>query len=148
MATSVKMAILFVATILIFGSLTGIRDYLRKTDLLEGDTNTVQFPIHFLCVTVQLPRTIISATSKWSTGTAPTSHSPGTLWMATTTTTTSTTSFCTTSPGTGLTCTFPHCTFLTAQQLAMGLPSATPAPWTHLTMDLTSCGCRCTDHPP
>ena len=62
--------------------------------------------------------------------------------MATTAPAISASLVCINSTGLQLT----HCTSLTAQQLAMVPPSATPAPWNALTMDPTSCGCGCTDH--
>ena len=95
-------------------------------------------------VAIQLPRTSISATSKWPAEIAPTSPSPGTSWMATTPPATSVPFVCITSAGHLM---LPQCTSLTAQQPAAVPPSATPGHWTPLSMDPTSCGCRCTDLP-
>ena len=90
--------------------------------------------ISLLHVAIQLPRMIISATSKWPTKTAPTSPSLGKLWMATTAPATSVTSICITSAEALLvhtiyitTLMYPHCTSLTAQQPAAVPPSGTPA---------------------
>ena len=101
--------------------------------------------ISLLHVAIQLPRTIISATSKCPAETAPTSPSPGTSWMATTPPATSVTFVCITSAG--LILMLPMCTSLTAQQHTTVPPSATPTHWKPLTMGPTSCGCRCADLP-
>ena len=80
--------------------------------------------ISLFYVAIQLPRTSISATSKWPAEIAPTSPSPGTLWMATTPPATSVTSICITSAGLHL---LPQYTSLTAQQHKTVPHSATPA---------------------
>ena len=101
--------------------------------------------ISLFYVAIQLLRTIISATFKLPVGTAPTSPSPGTLWMATTPPATSDTSICFTSAGAIYLLT--QCPSLTAQQPTAVPPSGTPTPWTPLNMDPTSCGCGWTDLP-
>ncbi len=101
--------------------------------------------ISLLHVAIQLPRTIISATSNCPAETAPTSPSPGTSWMATTPPATSVTSICITSADLHLI--LPMCTSLTAQQHAKVPHSGTPDRWKPLTMGPTSCGCECTDVP-
>ena len=64
--------------------------------------------------------------------------------MATTAPATSITSFCIISTCLSST----HGTSITAGQLAVVTPSATPAPWETLTRDPTPCGCGCTETPP
>ena len=100
--------------------------------------------ISLLHVAIQLPRTIMSATSKWPAETAPTSPSPGTLWMATTPPATSDTFICITSADLYL---LIECTTLTAQRSTTVPPLATSAHRKPLTMDPTSCGCKRTDLP-
>ena len=105
----------------------------------------MQAHISLFYVAIQLPRTIISTTSKWPAGTAPTSPSPGTVWMATTPPATSVPFVCITS--TELHLMLPQCTSLTAQQQTKVPPSATPTHWKPLTMSPTSCGCGYIDVP-
>ena len=84
----------------------------------------MQAHISLFYVAIQLPRTIISATSKWPTEIAPTSPSPGTLWMATTPPATSVPLICNASAELHQ---LPHYTSLTAQQHKTVPHSATPA---------------------
>ena len=130
----------FVLAILLSGSLTGILSYI-VTVAGRHPKHCADLPYPFLYFAIQLPRTNMSAISKWSVRTAPTSPSPGTLWMATTPPATSTPSVSIT--GTDLI--LRHCTSLTAQQLAMVPPSGTPALWETFVINPTSYGYGCTD---
>ena len=77
------------AAVLLCGAITG------EVALAQVNMQMHLIYCHTSMLNTQVPRKL-SATSKWPTRTAPTSPSPGTLWMATTAPATSITSASTT----------------------------------------------------
>ena len=96
-----------------------------------------------------MPRKLF-ATSKWPAGTAPTTPSPGTSWIATTAPATSITSASTTgrdqTPAIFIIILLAQYITLTAVWLRLDLPFSTPQLWPDfLVTDISLwCGCMCT----